>query len=111
MSTKLRNLKLPIVDEVSMLGSKQFNYIDHRLQDIFSKGIDFGGINFVLVRDLLIWRFLLQYLLRVEYSLGIIPKRRAQLLLGNECIKNGIMTKRKGFLKDIDADNSTLSNK
>ncbi|CEP10706.1 hypothetical protein, partial, partial [Parasitella parasitica] len=53
MSVALHGLKFLIIDEVSMLSAKHFNFVDHRLQDIFHSNFPFGGVNVILVGDFL----------------------------------------------------------
>ena len=50
--SKLRNLKLVFIDEVSMVGSGMFNFLNLRLQQILGNKMPFGGISLVTVGDL-----------------------------------------------------------
>lgn len=52
MRVKFRSLKIVFIDEVSMVGNKMFNYINLRLQEIFAKGVPFGGISIIAIGDL-----------------------------------------------------------
>ncbi|XP_065214928.1 uncharacterized protein LOC135841724 [Planococcus citri] len=49
--SKLRDLKLIIIDEISMVGTKIFHQIDSRLKQIFKSNEDFGGISVILFGD------------------------------------------------------------
>ena len=49
---KFRNVKLLIIDEISMVGNKLFNYINRRLQQIIGTSAVFGGISVLAVGDL-----------------------------------------------------------
>ena len=54
MRTKLRNLKLVIVDEVSMVSSLNLTYMHMRLEELFNGGDKyFGAKNVLLVGDIL----------------------------------------------------------
>jgi hypothetical protein len=46
---KYKNLKLLIIDEISMVGSRQFRFIDMRLREIFAINKPFGGISVIVV--------------------------------------------------------------
>lgn len=46
------NVKLIIVEEFSMVGSKLFHYMNYRLQQIFKNDLIFGGISVILFGDL-----------------------------------------------------------
>ena len=48
---KYRQLKLVIIDEISMVGANLFASIDSRLRQIFDKDKPFGGISLVLFGD------------------------------------------------------------
>ena len=48
----LSNLKVMIIDKLSMISSKAFNYIDKRLQQIKDSTQPFGGITILAVGDL-----------------------------------------------------------
>lgn len=52
MRVKFRSLKILFVDEVSMVGNKMFNFINMRLQEIFTNGKPFGGISIIAIGDL-----------------------------------------------------------
>ncbi len=49
LQCKYRNLKVVIIDEVSMLGNKMLKNINLRLQDIKNNKKPFGGIHVILV--------------------------------------------------------------
>lgn len=51
LSTKLRKLRVLIIDEISMVGNKMFNLINRRLQEIFRTTEPFGGISVALFGD------------------------------------------------------------
>ncbi|XP_061391279.1 uncharacterized protein LOC133326674 [Musca vetustissima] len=51
--TKLMNLRLLIIDEVSMVGAKMFSYLDARLKQIFKSSEYFGGISVLVFGDLM----------------------------------------------------------
>ena len=53
MKTTLRNLKLLVIDEVSMVSSLNLAYIHMRLQEVFGGHTWFGGKNVLFVGDLL----------------------------------------------------------
>ena len=55
MQTQLKNLALIIIDEMSLVGSDMLYRIHLRLKDVFGTPVTvpFGGINVVLVGDLL----------------------------------------------------------
>ena len=53
LRTVLRNIKLIIIDEVSMLSSQNLAYIHLRLEEVFGSGDWFGSINMLFVGDLL----------------------------------------------------------
>ena len=50
--TPLKNLKLIFVDEISMVGSGMFNFLNLRLQQIMGTKEPFGGISLITVGDL-----------------------------------------------------------
>ena len=52
LATKLHNLKLIIIDEISMVGAKMLNTISTRLCQIFKSKEPFGGISILAVGDL-----------------------------------------------------------
>lgn len=52
LRSKLNDLKLIIIDEISMVGSKVFAQIDSRLRQIFRSNKIFGGISIVAFGDL-----------------------------------------------------------
>lgn len=47
----LSNLKVMVIDEISMVSSNTFNYIDKRLQQIKESTQPFGGITILAVGD------------------------------------------------------------
>ena len=55
IANKLRNvlkdLKVIIIDEISMVGAKVFNQIDKRLRQIFKNNIPFGGVSILVFGD------------------------------------------------------------
>ena len=53
MKDSLCDLKMIIIDEVSMVSSLNLAYIHLRLGDIFDRGTWFGGKNIIFVGDLL----------------------------------------------------------
>ena len=53
LRTVLRNIKLIIIDEVSMLSSQNLAYIHLCLEEVFGSGDWFGSINMLFVGDLL----------------------------------------------------------
>ena len=53
MKTTLHNLKLLVIDEVSMVSSLNLTYINMRLQEVFGEHGWFGGKNVLFVGDLL----------------------------------------------------------
>ena len=50
--TLLKNLKLIFIDEISMVGSGMFNFLNLRLQQIMGTKEPFGGISLITVGDL-----------------------------------------------------------
>ena len=52
LRSKLRHVKLLIIDEISMVGANMFNFINQRLQDVMGNNTPFGGVNLLLVGDL-----------------------------------------------------------
>ena len=52
MRTKFVKLQVIIIDEVSMVGSNMFNFIDQRLRQICGVDKPFGGISLLLVGDM-----------------------------------------------------------
>jgi DNA replication protein DnaC len=52
LTVKLKDLQLVIIDEVSMMSSKQLNQIDARLQQIFANSKPLGGVPLLAVGDL-----------------------------------------------------------
>ena len=42
LRTKLRHVKLVIIDEISMVGANMYNFINQRLQDIMGNKLPFG---------------------------------------------------------------------
>ena len=53
MKTELQDLKMVIIDEVSMVSSLNPTYIHIRLNDIFESGEYFSGRNVLFVGDIL----------------------------------------------------------
>ncbi|XP_059178285.1 uncharacterized protein LOC131957470 [Physella acuta] len=49
--SKFRNLKLLIIDEISMLSLANFNQVDSRLRQLLNKDLPFGGIPVIVVGD------------------------------------------------------------
>ena len=49
---KYENVKVVIIDEISMVGNKLFHYIHKRLQEITTRPLPFGGISVIAVGDL-----------------------------------------------------------
>ena len=49
--SKLRNLKVIIFDEISMVGCGMFNLLNLRLQQILENKMPFGGISLIAVGD------------------------------------------------------------
>ena len=52
LRSKLLCLKLIIIDEISMVGSKIFSQINHRLKAILDTSLDFGGVTIICVGNL-----------------------------------------------------------
>lgn len=50
--TQLKDLRLIIIDEISMVGAKMLSNIDSRLQQIFKTNLGFGGIPIIAFGDL-----------------------------------------------------------
>ena len=50
--TKLSQVKFIIIDEISMVGNKLFNFVDRRMQDIMGIPLPFGGVHVLCVGDL-----------------------------------------------------------
>ena len=50
--TKLRKLKVIFIDEISMVGSGMFNFLNLRLQQIMGSKEPFGGVSIITVGDL-----------------------------------------------------------
>ena len=48
---KLFNIKLLIIDEISMVGSTLFSRVDSRLRQIMGVNTPFGGISVLIVGD------------------------------------------------------------
>jgi len=48
---KYKDLKLIIIDEISMVGRRQFKFIDLRLREIFAVNKPFGNISIIVVGD------------------------------------------------------------
>lgn len=51
LACKLSKIKLIVLDEISMLGSRTLNQISRRLQQIFHTDIQFAGISIITVGD------------------------------------------------------------
>ena len=49
LRSKLLCLKLIIIDEISMVGSRIFSQINHRLKAISDTSLDFGGVSIICV--------------------------------------------------------------
>lgn len=49
---KYRHLKVVIIDEISMVGTKTLDFIDTRLQQLTGTRISFGGLSIIAVGDL-----------------------------------------------------------
>jgi len=52
MQVKYRNLKVVMIDEISMVGNKMFNIINLRLQEIMRNKKHFGGVHVIAIGDL-----------------------------------------------------------
>jgi len=52
LRARLLNVKLFIVDEISMVSNRQLYIIDQRLRQIFANSLDFGGKPVIVVGDL-----------------------------------------------------------
>ena len=50
--SKLRNLKVIFIDEISMVGNGMFNFLNLRLQQILGTKLPFGGVSLITVGDL-----------------------------------------------------------
>jgi len=50
--SQLVHLKLLIIDEISMVGTKIFHYVNQRLIQITGQNLPFGGVNVIVVGDL-----------------------------------------------------------
>ena len=50
--SKLRKLKVVLIDEISMVGSGMFNFVNLRLQQIMGSKMPFGGVSIIAVGDL-----------------------------------------------------------
>ena len=53
MKTELQDLKMVIIDEVSMVSSLNLTYIHMRMNDLFQSDEWFGGKNVLFVGDIL----------------------------------------------------------
>lgn len=51
LACKLSSVKLIVIDEISMLGSRTLNQINRRLQQLFHSNIPFAGISIITVGD------------------------------------------------------------
>ena len=52
IQSKLRKLKGVLIDEISMVGSGMFNFINLRLLQIMGSKLPFGGVSIIAVGDL-----------------------------------------------------------
>ena len=52
MRVKFQSLKVVLIDEISMVGNKMFNFINLRLQEICGNNIPFGGVSIIAIGDL-----------------------------------------------------------
>jgi ATP-dependent DNA helicase PIF1 len=52
LQTKYAQLRIIVVDEISMVGNRQFSFINLRLQEIMGNQQIFDGIHFLAVGDL-----------------------------------------------------------
>ena len=52
ITTQLKKLKVIFTDEISMVGSGMFNFLNLRLQQIMGNKEPFGGISLITVGDL-----------------------------------------------------------
>lgn len=52
LQVKYRDLKVVIIDEISMVGNSLFNFINLRLQEIKKCKLPFGGVHLIVVGDL-----------------------------------------------------------
>ena len=50
--TEYRHLKVIIIDEISMVGTRTLNFIDTRLQQLKETRTPFGGLSVIAVGDL-----------------------------------------------------------
>ena len=50
--SKLRNLKVIFIDEISMVGNGMFNFLNVRLQQVLGTKMPFGGVSLITVGDL-----------------------------------------------------------
>lgn len=50
--SKLKNLKVIFIDEISMVGSGMFNFLNLRLQQVLGTKLPFGGVSLIAVGDL-----------------------------------------------------------
>ena len=59
LRSKLCCLKVIIIDEISMVGSKILSQVNNRLKAIIDNSLDFGGISIICVGDFhhLCWQF------------------------------------------------------
>lgn len=49
---KFQNLKIIFIDKISMVGNKMFDFVNLRLQEIFTRNIPFGGVSIIAIGDL-----------------------------------------------------------
>ena len=52
LTVKYMNLKMLIIDEISMVGASLFNFIDLRLREVLNNNSLFGGIHVIVIGDL-----------------------------------------------------------
>ena len=51
LRSKLSSLKVIIIDEISMVGSKILSQVNNRLKAIMDNSLDFGGVSIISVGD------------------------------------------------------------
>ena len=52
LRVQLRDVKFVFIDEISMVGTRLFNFIHKRLQEVFLSPKPFGGLSLILCGDL-----------------------------------------------------------
>ena len=67
---KYRNLKIVIIDEVSMVGNRTLNFINTRLQQLMGTKKDFGGLSVIAVGDLYHLKPVGGYLISLDLEKG-----------------------------------------